>query len=557
MLMLSTSGAFLLPRGTRARSCANGPMQFRVPTRGLRWPSIAFAATVWLLLLMASGCASVRLDVPRLPSQAIADATGTTLGRAFAEQAARHPAMSGFKIVTSGQGAFLARTALADAAERTLDLQYYSVSNDLTTDLLLLRIVAAAERGVRVRILLDDIYAPTRLFARRAIAANPEIQVRLFNPFFSVDTSSLARLREFIFDGTRLNRRMHNKLWVADNAAAVVGSRNLGDEYFDAHEAANFSDVDLLAAGPIVNDLSRAFDTYWNSAAAIPMEAFAERPDAAESVRVRQALHTRTADCNSLPPCRWLAEDALLDALRNAGVPLSWARAQLIYDQPDQDKFVAASGIEHGSIDDRVGGSRTGAELLIVTPYFVPSEDGLLHLAEMGERGVRVAVLTNSLASTDSPAAHAGYARHRVALLRKGVELFEMRPQPGVEHRISHRWGPASPASLHAKIIVLDRARAIVGSLNQDPRSRLHNTEAWITLESAELAAELAELFEEGADPHHAFKVERADAGGVERLQWTTEEGGKTVRYDVEPMTGLWLRLWRGLLGALVPEHML
>jgi putative cardiolipin synthase len=404
--------------------------------------------------------------------------------------------------------------------------------------------------------LLDDIHAPTRLFARRASAAHPGIQVRLFNPF-SFGTSSLARLVEFIFDGERLNRRMHNKLWVTDNAAAVVGSRNLGDEYFDARESANFSDVDLLAAGPIVKELSRAFDAYWNSTAAVPMEAFAEAPDAAEGVLVRQGLLAHTAACHSLPPCHWLAEDDLLRDLRSGNVPLSWARAQLNYDRPDQDKVGVTSGIEHGSIDDHPGGSRTRAELLIASPYFIPSEEGRRHLGEMRQRGVRVAVLTNSLASTDSPAAHAGYARYRAALLQKGVELYEVRPGSDVRHRLLHRWWRASPSSLHAKIIVQDRARAIVGSLNQDPRSRLHNTEAWIVLESPELAADLAALFEEGTDLRHAFKVEQIKTGSMEALTWSTEDAGKTVRYDVEPMSSLWLRLWRAVLGALIPEHQL
>lgn len=516
---------------------------------------------MWLLLLVVlSGCASVRLDVPRVPraaSQAIDDGERTTLGRVFAEQVAQHPGLSGFQLMVTGHAAFVARTALADAAERTLDLKYYSVSDDLTTDLLLLRIAAAAERGVRVRILLDDIDVRARFFARRAIAADPAIQVRLFNPFLSAGTSSLARLGEFIFDGDRLNRRMHNKLWVADNAVAVVGSRNLGDAYFGTHPESNFSDVDLLAAGPIVTELSRSFDAYWNSTASVPMEALAERPDAAESMHLRQALRARTAGCQELPPCHWLTQDGFLQALRSASVPLTWAPAQLFYDHPDQGKISAASGIEHGSLDDQASGSRTRSELLIVSPYFIPSEDGLRHLREMRDRGVRVAVLTNSLASTDSPAAHAGYARHRAALLRNGVELFEMRLQPDVGHRRSHRWGTASPASLHAKFIVKDRALAIVGSQNQDPRSRLHNTEAWITLDSAELAAELAALFEEGTDAHHAFKVERNEVDGLDKLAWSTQLDGTTVRYDSEPMSGLWLRLWRGLLGVLIPEHML
>ena len=521
------------------------------PHRGPR------AALLGLALLLMSGCASVRLNVPVVQSHAIVDGAHTVLGRAFSKQASQHPTLSGFQVVALGHAAFAVRTALADLAERTLDLQYYSVADDLSTDLLLSRIVAAAERGVRVRILLDDIYAPTRVFARRALAAHPQIQVRLFNPFLSGSTSSFARLGEFAFDGERLNRRMHNKLWVADNAAAIVGSRNLGDAYFDADAATNFSDVDLLAAGPIVGELSGAFDAYWNSQAAVPMEAFADRENVAESARARQALQARVSGCPERPACQWLTQAGLLDALRSASVPLSWARAQLIYDQPDQEKSSAASGIEHGSIDDRASGTRTSSELLIVSPYFVPSKDGLDHLRAMRERGVRVAVLTNSLAGTDVPAAHAGYARHRPSLLRQGVELFEMRPQSDVGHRASHRWGHGSPASLHAKIVVQDRVHAIVGSLNQDPRSRLHNTEAWISLESAEVAAELAALFEEGTDPHHAFRVERSEVDGVEKLEWKTEQDGKSMRYDVEPLTSAWLRLWRSLLGVLIPEHML
>ena len=531
-------------------------MRFRFQTFLRSHSSIALPV-VLVLLQMMSGCVTLRQDVPRVPSQAITDGDRTTIGRVLATQAAQHPGLSGFQVMAAGSAAFVARAALADSAERTLDLQYYSVGDDLTTDLLLLRIVAAAERGVRVRILLDDIHAQTRRFARRAIAAQPGIQVRLFNPFVFGGTSSLARIGELVFDGERLNRRMHNKLWVTDNAAAVIGSRNLGDEYFDANAANNFYDVDLLAAGPIVNELSRAFDAYWNNAAAVPIEAFAETPDAAEGMLVRQKLHTRAAACQSFPPCQWLAEGGLLHDLKSGNVPLSWARAQLIYDQPGQGKVGLTSGIEHGSIRDHPGGSRTRAELLIVSPYFVPSEEGLRHLGEMRERGVRVAVLTNSLGSTDSVAAHAGYARHRAALLREGVELYEVRPGSDIRHRFLHRWRHVSPSSLHAKIIVQDRARAIVGSLNQDPRSRLHNTEAWITLESPELAADLAALFEEGSDLQQAFKVEQNKTGGMEALTWIAEEGGKTVHYDVEPMSSRWLRLWRGVLGALIPEHLL
>jgi putative cardiolipin synthase len=238
-------------------------------------------------------------------------------------------------------------------------------------------------------------------------------------------------------------------------------------------------------------------------------------------------------------------------------VALSWAEAQAIYDHPDHDKSGPASGIEHGAMDDRSGGTRTQSELLIVSPYFIPGEDGRRHLVEMVGRGARVAVLTNSLASTDSPAAHAGYARYRVDLLRGGVELYEARPEAGPAHSRSHRWGRASPSSLHAKLVVQDRARAIVGSLNQDPRSRSHNTEGWIAIEGAELATDLAALFEEAAELHHSFKLELSGADDAQQIEWRSQEGGTSVRYDVEPNASVWLRLWRRTLGALVPEHQL
>ena len=499
----------------------------------------------------------MRPDAPRVPSHALSHPERTTLGRAFAAQAAEHPGLSGFQVMVTGRAAFAARAALADAAERTLDLQYYSADDDLSTDLLLLRLLAAAERGVRVRILLDDIYAPSRLFAQRAAALHPGIQVRLFNPFFFGGTTSLGRLAEYAFDGERLNRRMHNKLWVTDNAAAVVGSRNLGDEYFDVHQSANFADIDLLVAGTIVNQLSHAFDAYWNSAAAVPAQAIFPASEGPDAASVQQRLRERRTACEGVAPCLWLSEQGMPAALRAGAISLSWASAQYIYDAPDQDKRPLAHGIEHGSIDDSPGGARTRSELLIVSPYFIPSAEGRQHLGEMRERGVRVAILTNSLASTDSPAAHSGYARYRAELLRGGVELYEVRPIPGVRHRLSHRWGEASPSSLHAKLVVQDRRRAIVGSLNQDPRSRLHNTEAWIAVDSVEIAADLAALFEAAADAHHAFKVELDGADGTDRLVWSTEEGAEIVRHGVEPATGPWLRLWRGILGVLVPEHML
>ncbi len=509
-----------------------------------------------VLLGAVGGCASTRPDAPRSVSHAIDVGTGTSLGRAFAEQAARHPGLSGFRLLVSGRQALSARATLAATAEHTIDLQYFSVGDDLTVDLLLGAIVAAADRGVRVRILLDDIAATSRRFAWRAIAAHPDIQVRLFNPFrFSGNTFGPARIVEFAFRHERLNRRMHNKLWVTDNAAAIVGSRNLSAEYFEANDLANFNDVDLLAVGPVVDDMSKAFDLYWNDAAAVPAADLIDAPTVDDGAAERRRLHRREAACAGRPPCSWLRESGTAEDLRSGNVTLAWASAQFVYDLPDRVKSEVPSGIEHGWIEDHPGGIRTREEILIVTPYLVPSPAGLRHLEQMRQRDVRVAILTNSLDSTDSVAAHAGYARHRPALVRAGVELHEIRLAAGQEHERTHLWGLATPSSLHAKFSVQDRKRVIIGSQNQDPRSRLLNTEAWIVVDSAALAAELVALFEEGSAAEHAYRVRLGAAAGT--LIWETEEDGRMVRFADEPAVGSTLILWRKILGHLIPEGML
>lgn len=521
----------------------------------------ALSALLLFALLLVAGCSTPRIGARPAASHALADVQNTALGRALGTEAGLHPGQSGFRLIVSGRDAFATRAVLADLAERTLDLQYYSAADDLTTDLLLLRIEAAAQRGVRVRILLDDIYPPTRRFAQRAGALQPGIQVRLYNPFFWSDRWDPVRVGELLVDAERLNRRMHNKLWIADNAAAIIGSRNLGDPYFDALDAGNFSDVDLLAGGPIAGELSQAFDAYWNSAAAVPIEWLGAALDAAAAEASRQSLQDRAAACNDSPSCASLVpptRQGETDWLRSKVDKLAWAGADISFDLPEEEKTPVPSGIEHGWIEDRPGGARTQSELLIVSPYLVFGEDGLDHLADMRRRGIRVAVLTNSLDSTDSLAAHAGYARQRETLLASGVELFEMRPQAEItRHGLTHRWLQPQAGSLHAKIIIQDRTRAIVGSPNQDPRSRIHNMEISLTVQSAGLAAELAALFDEASDAHHAYKLELVDGDDGQRVEWHTQERGRTVVHGVEPAASPWLKLWRAVLGALVPEHLL
>lgn len=504
------------------------------------------AVEVALLVVLASGCAALDQDAPKVPSYAIASGAGTKLGVAFGGERGAHPGQSGFDVLATGANALLARAALADAAEQTLDLQYYSVTQDPSTELLLERVVSAAQRGVRVRILLDDIERSTRAFAERALAAEPSIQVRLFHPFLNRPWFGVGRVLEFLVDSERLNRRMHNKLWVADNAMAIFGSRNLGDAYFDDGGAGNFSDVDLLAIGPVVPDLSRGFDEYWNSASTFPIS-----PGSAGVPEIAQRRGTGSAAC-SATLCRSLSDNPYLRGLENGTLSLAWGRATVAYDRPDGIKQVIGYGIQHG-MSDGLGPGSTESELLFISPYFIPSREGLRHLGDMRRRGVRVALLTNSLASTDAPAAHGGYARYRADLLDDGVELYELRPEPGELHQAPHLWPRASASSLHAKVIVVDRARSVVGSLNQDPRSRLYNTESWVSIDSKELAAALARLFDEGTQAHHSFRLRmRGDA-----LEWVTEENGREARYDSEPLASRWKRFMSSVPSVLVPEDLL
>jgi putative cardiolipin synthase len=533
---------------------AHRPMNFSLNRRAI------LGVLISISLALLEGCATIRFDVPRPSSRALAQPEQTALGRVFADRRAAHPDWSGFHVLDTGAQAFVARAALADAAERTLDLQYYIVQNDVTTALLMQRIVSAAQRGVRVRIMLDDFHGPNRQFASVAMAADPHIEVRLFNPFLQRGQSAqidLSRLWELFDDGERLDRRMHIKLWIADNAAGIFGGRNLGDEYFDAGADTNFRDVDLLTVGPLVSKLSGAFDEYWNSKWTVPVAAVLDSESVPEATR--RALSGLDKSPAGAGGTEFGHEEAAADfrrQLTTADLPFIWAPAYAIFDGP-AGAALTDSHLSH--IGPRARGIIEAAqsEIILISPYFVPSEQLLAFLTKVRKRGVRVAVLTNSLASTDALAVHAGYARYRADLLRNGIELFEMRPHAVASHtRRSHRWIRSSESSLHAKVLIVDRSTAFVGSMNFDPRSRMHNTELFVGVESAEVASKLAALFDEGVDPDHAFHVllRKPEQSG-DALVWITEDQGNEVRYESEPLAGFWKQLWSGVLSVIVPEH--
>jgi putative cardiolipin synthase len=509
------------------------------------------------LAMLASACSADRHDVPRPASYAFGHPAETFLGRAYGIQPGGGRGDSGFRLLVSGQESFLARAVLAESAERTLDLQYYIVAEDATATLLLYRALSAAQRGVRVRLLVDDIYAAGRDFDFATVAAHPNVQVRVFNPFLRRGSLGISRVLEYIGDRARLNRRMHNKLWIADNAVAVFGGRNLGDAYFNVEGEDDFADLDVLAAGPVVAELSRGFDDYWNSEWAVPIEAFlGELPEIADLDEALSRLSAKAARFRETAYARTLRDNELGRRVRDGRLALLAARATALYDDPVKLSSAAADG--EGRIAPVLRGTVEAArrEVILISPYFIPSERGLGVLGALAGRGVQVRVLTNSLASTDVPVVHAGYARYRGPLLARGVHLHEFRP--GAARSGSVRPGLSSGASLHAKAVVVDRRIVLVGSMNLDPRSRLENTEVVVLIESAELGAELGRLFDEAVSPDRAFRVALSEPGNASApLVWTGVEDGKPVRYGGEPLASWWRHFVAGALGALAPEALL
>lgn len=516
------------------------------------------AAMAWAWVVVAAlvvGCAVVRHDAPRPPSYAIDDPQDTELARRFAAQLSSTPGMSGFRLLTSGQQAFLARAALAEAAQRTLDLQYYLVAEDATATLLLYRALVAAQRGVRVRVLIDDLDVGDRDSHLASLAAHPNVQLRVFNPFAWRGAANLGKALDYLSDAALLNRRMHNKLWIADNAAAVIGGRNLSDAYFNAGSRSNFADLDVLVAGPVVAEASRSFDEYWNSEWAVPIQAFTGPtlgPEDGE--RLMSDLAERAAAFHGSDYVGELLASGFGPLVRSGQVELIAAPGIVLHDPPA--KRPAGAAAAQGPLLERLRRTveAAQAELMLISPYFVPPDSGIDMLCELSRRGVRVRVLTNSLAATDVAVVHAGYARYRPRLLACGVQLYELRPAgPAQGRRL-----PASRVSLHAKAVVVDRRSILIGSMNLDPRSRWTNTEVAVLIDSAAIGGELGQWFDQATSLEHSFSLQLATPEDPDAaLTWTAREGGALRHFDREPGTSWWQRAATRLLGALVPEWML
>ncbi|WP_458765751.1 phospholipase D-like domain-containing protein [Cupriavidus basilensis] len=519
-------------------------------------------------VLFAGGCASLPKEAPREQSAALADPETTALGRLVA-QSSPDQALSGFHVIASGEEAYGTLISLADHATRTLDLQYYVIEADESSREILRHVRAAAERGVRVRVLVDDLHSDGKDRAFLRFAGHRNIEVRMFNPFPAGRFSKLTRMLSSATDVRRLNRRMHNKAFIADNALAMTGGRNIGNAYFLRAPDTNFVDLDVIAAGPAVRRLSAAFDQYWNNPLAVPVEVLATPAEAADAAsasgasaaRPEQALVDTQTDSKRIealgmtPPGKIDARESFLGRQFTAGgkLALEWAPASVMVDAPSKaapDQAPAAGE----TMSEELGHMLSGAsqEVILISPYFIPGDRGVAWMAGLVKRGVKVRVLTNSLAATDAPIVHVGYRRYRPDLLRAGVELHELKSRPGRPQQIIGDY-TSSQASLHVKAAVADRTNLFVGSMNFDPRSASQNTETGLIIHSAKLAQQVAQLFA-GAIDDNSYLLRLSDQGAV---QWVDGKGDKAVVFDTEPDTSWEKRLWIDVLAPFTPEQLL
>ncbi|MGA9163361.1 MAG: phospholipase D family protein [Thiobacillus sp.] len=510
---------------------------------------------VAMLALFFSGCASLPDNVARTESHALQDTATTTLGQQSHAALQTHPGQSGFRPLRSGVDALLARIVLAEAAQRSLDVQYYIWHDDMTGRIFANALLRAADRGVRVRVLLDDVGAQANDEVLLSLDSHPNIEIRLFNPVASRTFRGLGMLSDF----SRVNRRMHNKAFVADNQAAILGGRNIGDEYFEASSEVAFGDLDVLTVGPVVGEVSHAFDQFWNAPSSYPITTLLGRSAGSESLTALRAELATYIEANRDSPYVTRAGSRLADEAMSGRYHFDWGKATLLYDDPA--KISQAPDATAGNLMSQFGGigQQIHQQLLIVSPYFIPGKEGVAWLRGLVARGVRVTVLTNSLAATDVGAVHSGYQRYRDALLEGGVVLYELKPgavQPARTEKKSTGYG-ASRASLHAKSFVFDRRAVFIGSLNLDPRSIRLNTEIGVVCESAPLAEDIGGALERNLDAV-AWRLQRVvDASGSAHIEWVESGTGGERRYVDEPEVSVMRRFSVWFLGLLPIESQL
>ncbi|KVO74485.1 phospholipase [Burkholderia ubonensis] len=518
----------------------------------------ARALAVCALLSLVAACAThpSATTLERTVSHALPADAATPLGDALAAPVAARPGESGFRLLADGAAALQMRIALARAATRTLDMQYYIATEDTTGKLLLGAALYAADRGVRVRMLVDDLNFRDIDRVMAALNTHPNIEIRVFNPFGASQRDVMQRTAIFFTRIDRFTRRMHNKAMIADNQIAIVGGRNLGDEYFSASPTLQFRDLDVLAAGPVTRDVSASFDAYWASGSSYPLRVLNHQtfdPKDLDAMRDELRAHWReNAEPYNAKP---LNATPLAQQIARGELGLVWAPAEFEADAPDKvaqptDGYVSPP---MRRLAELIRAAQH--EFLAFSPYFVPHDAGVKILGDTTARGVRVAILTNSLAATDAVAVQAGYGPYRVPLLRHGVELYEYKARPGRPRLLGSR----SRASLHAKAYVIDREILVIGSMNLDPRSTHLNTELALVIHSPALAQQVATIFARATQPDESYRVQLAalSGPGASELTWIGTDEGVLRTYHVDPYAGLLRNVLTGVFMLLPVDDQL
>ena len=512
-----------------------------------KWSSWILIAIVLLVGVVLMSVYNAFTGLPdnsnRRPSQVISDSDSRNshLASLHAERLEEHPGQNGIVELPDGRGAFVARAILARDAEKSIDTQYYMWHQDTVGRLLIYELLNAADRGVRVRLLVDDMYGIDGQDTWLAMDAHPQIEVRLFAPYSRKQPKYLQFLTRF----QDVNARMHTKTFTVDNQATVVGGRNIGDEYFDADPKIAFADNDVLAIGPVVNQVSSEFNEYWNSDYAYPVSTLmpAGTEDDLNQLRSEAGdFNARNTTSTYLVAAK---DSALADNLHAGTLPFSWGPGIIIHDswrKRDQEYTGWRDDLLITKLKPHL--EEAEHELIIISPYFVPEQEATDAFCRLAAKGVSVKILTNSLASNDVAAVHAGYSKFRVPLLHCGVELYELDEYLKFAKRRAFTWLPGlSKSSLHAKTMIIDKEKMFVGSFNFDQRSLYLNTEIGLVFEQNDIAGHAADKFDNNIEKI-AFRVELVtDDNGERSLRWHSFEDGKQASFDKEPYVGMRTRI--------------
>lgn len=503
----------------------------------------------WLLctiFVLLAACSSLPSDFEQVPGQVWPHPEQTKLGALIAETAPEDKTLSGVELLADPSDAFSARFAIAAFAEKTLDMQYYLWKGDLSGQLLLWRVLEAADRGVKVRFLIDDIYHAGRDEVYAILDTHPNFQLRVFNPMAN---RGAARNLNFLVNKTRLNRRMHNKIFMADGAVAVLGGRNIGDDYFGMDPDANFLDLDVLTVGQGAIEAGAAFDEYWNSINAIPIDVLNDREYTSKDLETsREKLKEALLQKGAVPYALAFTEQETLENLLKWRDGLIWAEATVVvdplerFDGQGESAIVrfGADTIEH--LDD---------EMIIQSAYLIPSKQGLENMAKTIERGVRVRMLTNSLMSNNHITAHSGYMKYRKAILETGAELYELRVDASLRKYFKAHKNEEVAAGIHTKSFVLDGRQALIGSFNFDPRSRDLNSEIGLVVSNEEFTGQVIEHMDQEFEPANSYRLFLNENG---KLRWEVQTGDGIEIQTHDPGASIWRRMAARILSWLPIE---